>query len=47
MATILESAALLLVAYKRCMFIIGLVAKDNSLIDIACGSAFVVVSWSD
>jgi len=45
MALVLESAALLLLAYMGCMFIIGLVAKDNSLIDIAYGPAFAVASW--
>jgi steroid 5-alpha reductase family enzyme len=45
MATVFESAALLLLAYMSCMYVIGLVAKDNSLIDIAYGPAFVVASW--
>ena len=45
MATVFESAALLLLASMSCMFIIGLVAKDNSLIDIAYGPAFVVATW--
>jgi len=45
MATIFENAALLLLAYMSCMFIIGLLAKDNSLIDIAYGPAFVVACW--
>jgi steroid 5-alpha reductase family enzyme len=45
MAIIFESAALLLLGYMSCMYIIGLVARDNSLIDIAYGPAFVVASW--
>ena len=45
MATVFESAALLLLVLMSCMFVIGLCAKDNSLIDIAYGPAFVVASW--
>jgi len=45
MATVFESAALLLLGYMSCMCVIGLVTKDNSLIDIAYGPAFVVASW--
>lgn len=45
MATVLESAAFLLLASMSCMFIIGLSARDNSLIDIAYGPAFIVASW--
>lgn len=45
MATVFESAAFLLLASMSCMFIIGLLAKDNSLIDIAYGPAFVIACW--
>ena len=45
MATVLETAAFLLLVSMSCMFIIGLVARDNSLIDIAYGPAFVIASW--
>ena len=45
MAPVFASAAFLLLAYMSCMYVIGLVAKDNSLIDLASGPAFVVASW--
>ena len=39
------TAALLLLGYMCCMFIVGLRARDNSLVDIAYGPAFVVACW--
>ena len=43
--TIFLIAAALLAAYMSCMFIIGLIARDNSLVDIAYGPAFIVACW--
>ena len=45
MNTVFACASFLLLAYMSCMFIVGLRARDNSLIDIAYGPAFVVASW--
>ncbi len=45
MSSIFFSAALLLAAYMCCMFILGLKARDNSLVDIAYGPAFLVACW--
>lgn len=39
------TAAALLVVYMCGMFIVGLRARDNSLVDIAYGPAFVVACW--
>ncbi len=39
------SAALLLAIYMCCMFIVGLRARDNSLVDVAYGPAFLVACW--
>ncbi len=38
-------AAALLTGFMCCMFIIGLIARDNSLVDIAYGPAFLVACW--
>jgi steroid 5-alpha reductase family enzyme len=45
MAAIFLTAALLLAGYMCCMFIVGLKAQDNSLVDIAYGPAFLVACW--
>lgn len=45
MAASFLTAALLIFGSMCCMFIIGLKARDNSLVDIAYGPAFVVVCW--
>ena len=45
MAAIFLTAALLLVGYMCCMFIVALKARDNSLVDIAYGPAFLVACW--
>ena len=45
-AQILQSAALTLLAYMCLMYLVGLLARDNSLVDIAYGPAFVVAGWS-
>ena len=45
MAANFLTAALLLIGYMSCMFIIGLKARDNSLVDIAYGPAFVFACW--
>lgn len=45
MAAIFLTAALLLLGYMCCMFIVGLKARDNSLVDIAYGPAFLVACW--
>ena len=45
MTSIFFNAALLLAVYMCCMFIIGLRARDNSLVDIAYGPAFLVACW--
>jgi steroid 5-alpha reductase family enzyme len=39
------TAAALLVVYMCCMFIVGLRARDNSLVDISYGPAFLVACW--
>lgn len=46
MTTIFLTAGGLLVLYMCCMFVIGLRAGDNSLIDIAYGPAFVFACWT-
>ena len=45
MAAIFLTAALLLIGYMCCMFIVGLKAQDNSLVDIAYGPAFLFACW--
>ncbi|TKB23924.1 DUF1295 domain-containing protein [Desulfopila sp. IMCC35006] len=45
MTAIFLSAAALLAWIMCCMFVIGLKARDNSLVDIAYGPAFVVACW--
>ena len=45
MSTVFVTAAELLVVYMSCMFVVGLRAKDNSLVDIAYGPAFLVACW--
>ena len=45
MAAIFLTATLLLLGYMCCMFIVGLKARDNSLVDIAYGPAFVFACW--
>ena len=45
MTSIFFNAALLLAVYMCCMFIVGLRARDNSLVDIAYGPAFLVACW--
>ena len=40
MAAIFLTAALLLIGYMCCMFIVGLKAQDNSLVDIAMAPRF-------
>ena len=40
-----SDAAFILLVYMVCMFVIGLKAKDNSLIDIAYGPAFIAACW--
>lgn len=39
------TAAALLAIYMCCMFVVGLRARDNSLVDIAYGPAFLVACW--
>lgn len=39
------TASFLLLAYMSSMYLIGMLAKDNSLVDIAYGPAFVVACW--
>jgi len=39
------TAASLLVVYMCCMFFVGLIARDNSLVDIAYGPAFLFACW--
>lgn len=43
--TIFLIAATLLMGYMCTMFLIGLTARDNSIVDIAYGSAFLVACW--
>lgn len=43
--TIFLIAAVLLMGFMCCMFIIGLLFRDNSLIDIAYGPAFLIACW--
>ena len=43
-ATLLTAAALLFV-YMCSMFFVGLTARDNSLVDIAYGPAFIFACW--
>ena len=45
MSTVFVTAAELLVVYMSCMFVVGWRAKDNSLVDIAYGPAFLVACW--
>ena len=45
MATTFLTAAALLFVYMCCMFIVGMIARDNSLVDIAYGPAFLVACW--
>jgi steroid 5-alpha reductase family enzyme len=45
MASVFLIAAGLLMIYMACMFVAGLKARDNSIIDIAYGPAFVVSCW--
>ncbi len=45
MTAIFLTAAALLFVYMCCMFIIGMTARDNSLVDIAYGPAFLVACW--
>lgn len=46
MTNLIASALLTILVLMCCMFILGLVTKDNSLIDIAYGPAFVLGGWS-
>ena len=46
MTTALTAAALVLLAYMSGMYVVGLLARDNSLVDVAYGPAFVVAGWS-
>lgn len=39
------SAALALLAFMSSMYLVGLLARDNSLVDIAYGPAFVLAGW--
>lgn len=45
MVSIFLTASALLLFYMCCMFLIGLNARDNSLIDIAYGPAYLVACW--
>jgi steroid 5-alpha reductase family enzyme len=45
MSPIISYAALLLAMFMSCMFIVGLRLRDNSLIDIAYGPAFLFACW--
>ena len=45
MNSIFFTAAGLLLLYMCCMFIVGLKARDNSLVDIAYGPAFLFACW--
>ena len=45
-AQVVQSAALTLLVYMCLMYLVGLLARDNSLVDIAYGPAFVVAGWS-
>lgn len=45
MSTVFVTAVTLLLVYMSCMFVVGWRAKDNSLVDIAYGPAFLVACW--
>jgi steroid 5-alpha reductase family enzyme len=45
MSTVFVTAAALLLVYMSCMFFVGWRAKDNSLVDIAYGPAFLIACW--
>ncbi len=45
MTTVLTTTALVLLASMSGMYLVGLLARDNSLVDIAYGPAFVVAGW--
>ena len=45
MTAVFTSAALFLLATMSCMYVVGLLAKDNSLVDIAYGPAFIIACW--
>jgi steroid 5-alpha reductase family enzyme len=39
------TAAVLVLGGMCCMYVVGLLARDNSLIDIAYGPAFIFAGW--
>jgi steroid 5-alpha reductase family enzyme len=45
MTDVFTCTALILLVYMSCMFVVGLKAGDNSLIDIAYGPAFIAACW--
>ncbi|MBM9537785.1 DUF1295 domain-containing protein [Desulfobulbus alkaliphilus] len=45
MTAVFITAALLLLATMSCMYLVGLLARDNSLVDIAYGPAFIIACW--
>lgn len=45
MNSIFFNAAGLVLLYMCCMFVVGLKARDNSLVDIAYGPAFLFACW--
>lgn len=45
MISVFTTAAILLLVYMTCMYLVGWWAKDNSLVDIAYGPAFIVACW--
>jgi len=42
----LTVAAAVIVTYMTCVFLVAMALKDNSIVDIAYGGAFVAVSWA-
>ena len=45
MTTVFLTATFLILACMGCMYMVGLLAKDNSLVDIAYGPVFIVACW--
>ena len=45
MGQVVFIASLLLLVYMSCMYLVGLLARDNSLVDIAYGPAFLFACW--
>jgi len=45
MTAVFLTAAELILACMGCMYLVGMLAKDNSLVDVAYGPVFIVACW--